>query len=546
LPDNHQVGLKLPLAILVHGNSLYCRPAQTGEPNSSICKQGQTEIKSDLGYEYLALHLISKGFAVLTPSFNSIHSMKKTTGIFLSDQLDLEGRTNLIIKTIEEFSNRLSEIEGIDILNSIDISQIFAMGHSRGGEAVRLFKNTFNKQIYGGEGVRAVFEVAPTDTLKIDLTGVPWAMMTGSCDGDVVNFMGSRVYRRSESLDPKENRKSIVAVRGANHNFFNTNWDKNDGDQYACPNALYIFGDKESKRQEKVLLAYIDAFFTGILDGKDVDLRDVSAPDNVLVMVETRDQRTSTMVVKAREDLFLKDSNTKISTVSGEFHRLTQENKMPDLLSTWSGLGDLTRFVPDGVQIDYNITLMIEQSGTEDFTPLVLWSGKNATVSLPLKMNNNDFGIEVPVSQWKFCLTDTECSEKADLDFGIEFELIDGTLSKQIDVKSFGTVGNFVDPASPFRLLYAVNNMANECFSKRSEIEPKIMNPGEFTEFLQTLGPVCKIGVNAIATPNTILYSTIKVPFNSFGIAAAEIKRIRLVSSDTDSIVFGNIWRIGG
>lgn len=78
---------------------------------------------------------------------------------------------------------------------------------------------------------RAAFSLAPTDGQNYQrIANVPFAAMVGSCDGDVTNLSGTHVFdnnRFSQEKGDTAPRFQIV-VRGANHNFFNTQWTSDD------------------------------------------------------------------------------------------------------------------------------------------------------------------------------------------------------------------------------------------------------------------------------------------------------------------------------
>ncbi|MET3497496.1 hypothetical protein [Variovorax boronicumulans] len=78
---------------------------------------------------------------------------------------------------------------------------------------------------------KAALSLAPTDGRRfLKIANVPFAAMVPSCDGDVRNLNGAHVFDRNRfgrSATDTAPRFQIV-VRGANHNYFNSVWTKDD------------------------------------------------------------------------------------------------------------------------------------------------------------------------------------------------------------------------------------------------------------------------------------------------------------------------------
>ncbi len=153
------------------------------------------------------------------------------------------------------------QVLSVNLASKIDFANVGLMGHSRGGQGVRAAYNLYRTPSIDPRGVnitwsskipgmsiKGIFEVAPTDFpvptqsngsgvryLNGDATA--WNVLVGMCDGDVVNLQGVRGFDRimpytgNVSGVPSDNpakQKSMYAVRGANHNFFNTEWQTLD------------------------------------------------------------------------------------------------------------------------------------------------------------------------------------------------------------------------------------------------------------------------------------------------------------------------------
>jgi len=84
--------------------------------------------------------------------------------------------------------------------------------------------------------VKAIFEIAPTDfgsgapAGSWSALGLTWNVLLPMCDGDVSNLQGVRPFDRAIlNLENPPIQKSTFTVWGANHNFFNTEWQLSDG-----------------------------------------------------------------------------------------------------------------------------------------------------------------------------------------------------------------------------------------------------------------------------------------------------------------------------
>jgi hypothetical protein len=78
---------------------------------------------------------------------------------------------------------------------------------------------------------RAALALAPTDNRNFTyFSNVTFAGMVGTCDGDVRNLDGAHVFDSNRFVQGSTDASSRfqIAVRGANHNYFNTIWTGDD------------------------------------------------------------------------------------------------------------------------------------------------------------------------------------------------------------------------------------------------------------------------------------------------------------------------------
>jgi hypothetical protein len=127
--------------------------------------------------------------------------------------------------TILRHLQTMREKNGVDpalrdpiLSGKIDMDNIALIGHSRGGEAV-VSAYDLNKGIPLADQfkIKAVASIAPTDFRAITID-VPYLVMIGSDDEDVIDCGGIRIYDRA--APPKH----MVWVIGAIHNCFSSNW----------------------------------------------------------------------------------------------------------------------------------------------------------------------------------------------------------------------------------------------------------------------------------------------------------------------------------
>ena len=84
-----------------------------------------------------------------------------------------------------------------------------------------------------GLHIRGVFEIGPVDGqtgLILNASGTVWNVLLPMCDGDVFNLQGVKPFDRMLRVTSESpaREKSTFAVWGANHNFYNTEWQQSD------------------------------------------------------------------------------------------------------------------------------------------------------------------------------------------------------------------------------------------------------------------------------------------------------------------------------
>lgn len=280
-----------PLIVLLHGNHATC-----GTPTSPIvglscsytftgsCANNQAVIPNHLGYEYLANELASRGYIVV--SINANRGITCGNPVANDAGLNL-ARGRLILRHLallsqwNRFGNAPTQLG--DLQGKIDFSHVGLLGHSRGGEGVRaayeLYRENnslWRSKIRDSVQFRAIFEIGPVDgqtSRVLNADGLAWNVLLPTCDGDVTSLQGMKVFDRMSLIDQEfpAKPKSMFAVKGANHNFYNTQWQENDSS--GCVGATPLWNnDTESFTQRQSALDSVTAFFLSNL-GPSADKR---------------------------------------------------------------------------------------------------------------------------------------------------------------------------------------------------------------------------------------------------------------------------------
>lgn len=306
----------MPLIVILHGNHATCgfgsNPRQDTNcqyTNTGTCPAGYVVVPNHLGYEYMAERLASWGYYVV--SINANRGITCGSGVSGDSGLNL-ARGRLILKHLEQLSLWTTGQDtppgtvGMDLLGALDFGNVGLAGHSRGGEGVRA---AYAQYLDGGspwpgaiqEPVEftAIFEIGAVDgqTSRIlDAKGVPWNQVLPMCDGDVYDLQGIKPYdRMMDDLDELAVApKSTYAVWGANHNFFNTEWQTSDSP--GCVGHEPLFPSTIGSPEQRTVgltaaMAFFRTYMDGVLDTGLVDNFDPLSELPALVSDITRVER---------------------------------------------------------------------------------------------------------------------------------------------------------------------------------------------------------------------------------------------------------------
>ena len=204
-----------PLVLFLHGRHQACYGK--GENGTWPCAGASKPVPSFRGYTYLQQRLATQGYASVSISANAINQQ---------DYADADGgaraRSKLIRHHLELLAEKTAE-PGNRWSGRLDLDNVVLVGHSRGGEGAN--------QAVVDSGPAAPYSIdgqlllAPTDFSQHTAGYAPTVVALPYCDGDVSDLQGQKFVDASVGLAKGDNSlRSSVLVRGANHNFFNTEW----------------------------------------------------------------------------------------------------------------------------------------------------------------------------------------------------------------------------------------------------------------------------------------------------------------------------------
>src|SRR5215467_14114125 len=388
---------RLPLVVFLHGNhgtcgTFFCSVANCGRliplPNgphiddridyttTGTCPragEGNPPAETDYvvapsheGYAYLAEQLASRGFLVVSINANRGITAGRPQDLgapgspFIEDRGLNLARARLVLKHLEMLSRWNRGIEptpaslGFSLKGAIDFGRVALVGHSRGGEGVRGAYNIYTgrntdinpyaaidwrSRIPDTVEFKGVFEIAPVDRQTVrtlNAEGTTWIVMLPGCDGDVINQQGLWVYDRmmKSFAEQPARQKAFYYVLGANHNYWNTEWQFSDSS--GCFNsAVQLFetdpatgvlpGVTGSAKQRTTGSASVLALVRGVLSRSEDDEEEFS---RFLTNFDPRFRLPAVVTSAARiQRGFIVSPNAAVTTALEDFDQATGASK---------------------------------------------------------------------------------------------------------------------------------------------------------------------------------------------------------------------------
>ena len=450
MPSDLSVG-PFPVVIVLHGNHETCGTGSNPRVDDNCqytttgtCPSGYVMAPSYAGFGYLADRLASWGYIVV--SINANRGINCGAGITFDDGLVL-ARGRLILKHLQ----RLSEWNtnggttpaslGVDLQGKLDFSQLALIGHSRGGEGARaalaLYRDSGSPwpgRIPDAVTFQGIFEIGPVDgqsfrTLNAD--GTKWNVLLPMCDGDVSDLEGIKPFDRAMRAfaENPATQKSTYTVWGANHNYFNTEWQRSESAGCTDNSPLWS-GDGGSTAQQQTGLFGAMAFIRGNIGA--------SADPTFNQNFNPQYDLPAALTAITRVDRGYSDSaNSSITHVFEDFTGVT---------------GTSSYGFPND-----SSGIMINHSGVANHDPvqragIIIWSSAGGF----FQTNWTDVGVGSDISTYKTLdlrvsrlFSDLNGAIDSVTDFSIQLAQADGTFSSPVHLASYtnltGPVGG---PAS--------------------------------------------------------------------------------------------------
>lgn len=246
-PQTLIAGKKYPVVFFVHGVHNTCGKIGTSpridDRNdyalTGSCPSGYEVVKNHEGYAYLAEELARREFITVSINWNRVHPVN-----FPDENGDIWVR-QLIKKHVTLLSRWNLGLEstpaslGVNLTGKLDLKNFGYVGHSRGG-------------YYWLASSTSEYPEPLVVKLRVDVTGfVPdgdypptgslkYLGIFGTCDADtgifaIRQFNAATRHQAQQETNPSF--KSTWFVFGANHNFFNSEWQQSE--QYSsCPSGV--------------------------------------------------------------------------------------------------------------------------------------------------------------------------------------------------------------------------------------------------------------------------------------------------------------------
>ncbi|GAB3840857.1 hypothetical protein GCM10029963_10470 [Micromonospora andamanensis] len=222
-----------PLALFLHGRHAFCYRGDEYGPQQWPCPAGAEPIPSHRGYLQAQRLLASQGYLTVSISANGINGQD-----WAAEDGGAQARSDLVRLHLAKWADwagtgRAGAPGIVRAAPRADLSRVFLVGHSRGGEGVsRAAMDSLTPPPTSQDGypgrvrwtIRGMLLIGPTLFGHNPVPDVPAVTILPGCDGDVYDQQGQLFVDETRDIGDSRALRSALYMIGANHNFFNTEW----------------------------------------------------------------------------------------------------------------------------------------------------------------------------------------------------------------------------------------------------------------------------------------------------------------------------------
>ncbi|MCL2588496.1 MAG: stalk domain-containing protein [Oscillospiraceae bacterium] len=289
-----------PLVVVLHGNAL-------GGFDEDI----HARVYS--GFGYLVQQLAAEGYVAVSINVSIDYSIDYGESHWGSYAYAVFEQH---LERLEQANDGQDADHGVDLAGMIDFDELHIIGHSRGGELADIFVR--RDQAAGIDRIRSIIRLAPTvlpywEDDDAPHPDIPVGIILPEFDGDVQFLDGQAVFDEVMAEARNQSILSLVFLRGANHNWFNSFITTDDAARFDSFAENYRLTRAE---QEHFLAHYAAAFLAMTSGGRAPwGAFDVSLPQPVTMF--GHDVIASTYVPGLRSVLATPAAGVPAATATG-------------------------------------------------------------------------------------------------------------------------------------------------------------------------------------------------------------------------------------